>query len=107
MSLQDQIKADLALISTDLGNPIATWKGEEYEVVPGSSGDVWTLEEGGFSDDADVILNIRKELFTDDVYPASQQLITYLSKVYRIITARADASGAFIRLFCADNSRGV
>lgn len=107
MTLRETIIADLESIATDLENPVMTWNSEEYEVVPSSTGKQLNLEEGGFGSDLDLVINVRKELFTDEVYPASQQTITYNSIEYRIESVRYDVTGAFLRIFCINKNRGV
>lgn len=107
MSLADIIKADLQLINADLGEPTITWNDEDYECIPSSNGSTSNLEEGGFSVDADLIINIRKELFTDEVFPQAQQKLTYNDVVYRIQTVRTDATNTFLRLVCTDINKGV
>jgi len=107
MTLKDIINRDLQTIAADLDNPVITWNGEDYECVPSSNGILASLEDGGFAIEADFIANVRKELFTDDIYPKSQQKLTYNNADYRIITVRHDASSAFVRLFCNSINRGV
>lgn len=107
MSLRETVAADLELIADDLENPVMTWNTEDYEVVPSSTGKKLNLEMGGFGGEADVVLNVRKELFTDEVYPSAQQKVTFNSITYRIDQVRYDATGAFLRLFCVDANRGT
>lgn len=107
MSLRETIISDLESIATDLENPVFTYNGEDYECVNSGNGSKSLLEMGGFSTEADLVLNVRKELFTDDIYPVSQNKLTFNSKTYRIDTVRHDATGAFLRLMCVDASRGV
>lgn len=107
MALKDTIISDLKTIATDLGNPIMTWKSEEFEVIPSSTTKQLNLEMGGLGEDSALVLSIRKELFTDDIYPTSQEYLTYNSIRYRIQNVRHDPTWAFLRLFCIDDSRGV
>jgi len=106
MALRDIIKADLKMIATDMSNPTFTWKGEDYECIPSSDGAELALEMGGFSTEADIAFTTRKELFVDSL-PQSQQTLIYKTKTYRILTVREDATGAFYRLICINNNRGV
>jgi hypothetical protein len=107
MALIDIIKQDLESIYTDLGNPYITFNGEDYPCIASSVGATANLEIGGFSVDTDLVITINKSLFTDEIFPKYQQLITYNLKNYRIISVRTDVTGALIRLFCQDDSRGI
>lgn len=107
MALKDTIIADIKQIITDLDTQVITWNGQDYECVPGSDGTMATLEVGGFAVDADLVVTILKEQFTDDIYPVAQQKITYKTKTYRIEKVRDDVTDAFIRLFCINPARGI
>lgn len=107
MTLKDTIIADLSVIAADMGDQVFTWNGEDYICIPSSTSKGLNLEMGGFGGEATLVLNVRKELFTDAVYPQSQQTLTFNSATYRIESQRQDATGAFLRLQCTDNNRGV
>lgn len=107
MALKDTIIADLAVIAADMGDQVFTWNSEEYICIPSSTSKGLNLEMGGFGAESTLVLNVRKELFTDDVYPQPKQTLTYNSVTYRIESQRQDATGAFLRLFCVDDNRGV
>jgi hypothetical protein len=107
MSLKDTITSDLQTIESDLESPLVTWSGEDYICIPSSDSDSISLDIGGFSQSADIIFSIRKSLFANDVYPTSQQKVTYNSKVYRIETVREDVTQSFIRLICVDTNKKV
>lgn len=106
-TLQEIFVADLKSITIDLDNKVFTYGGQDYECIPSSIGDASMLEVGGFSEDSDLSISVLKELFTDNIYPTSQQKIIYKSKTYRIHTVRQDVTDAFIRLSCIDDSKGV
>lgn len=107
MSLKDIMVADLKVVGADMGDQVFTWKGEDYECIPGTDGQVASLQVGGFSVDADLIINVLKERFGDDVYPVSQQKVTYKTREYRIEVVREDATDAYLRLLCVDSTRGI
>lgn len=107
MSFNTTVNSGINRIIARLANPTFTFNGEDYLCIPSSNGAVATLEDGGFSVDADLVLSTPVALFTDGTFPVSQQTITYREKTYRIITVREDASAAIIRLFCADDSKGI
>ena len=107
MAFKDIVNSGIGRISARLGNPLFTWNGEDYICVPSSAGEIRSLEEGGFSVDADLVLTIKSDSFTDGNIPKSQQKLTYRNRGYRIITVKQDASTAIIRLFCQDDSRGI
>lgn len=107
MALKDIIVADLKLVSSDMGSQIFSWKGEEYECIPSTTSDQLTLEVGGFSDGANISFTVLKELFTDGIYPISQQKITYKNVTYRIQSVRQEVTDAFIRLSCVGENKGI
>lgn len=105
MSLQSIIKTDLKFIEGELSNPTITWKNEDYICIPSSEGATSLIGEGGFSIDADVVMSVRKELFTDGIFPKQQEKFTYQGKMYRVLTIREDVTGAFLRVFGVDPNR--
>lgn len=108
MALSDIIRKDLLTIESDLGNQVITWNGQDYVCKSGSGqGQVATLEEGGFSIDADCIITVRKELFTDEIYPKSQQKLVYINRIYRIANVRRNSTDDFLVLHLVDNTRGI
>ena len=107
MALSDIIKADLQTLVTDLGEQVFTWNDEDYECIPSPDSDASVLGEGGFSIEVDLNITVSKDAFSSEIYPASQDKITFNNKTYRIITVRSDASGAFLRLLCNSANRGV
>jgi hypothetical protein len=108
MTLREQIQRDLAAISIDLDNPSIIWHGVEYACVPGPVGTlIEGVEDGGFSPDLDFVCTVSKDLFSNDVYPAPQQTITYNNLVYRVLNIREDATGAFLKLACVSANRGI
>ncbi len=66
-----------------------------------------TLESGGFSFQADKVLVVRKELFTDSIVPKQTQQLTFDGKTYRIDKVVNNANNAFMRLVLVDINRGV
>ena len=107
MNLGNIIEKDLIAIASELGGKVITYRGEDYECIPSSKGTINSLEEGGFSIDADLSVTIRKSLFVDGVYPKSQEKIIYESKTYRVSTVRYDLTGTIVRLICVDDTRGI
>lgn len=107
MSLLDTIRADLAVIAADMGNPTFAWNGEEYSCVVGSGAETLVLGDGGFEVSADLLLVVNRALFTDNILPHEQQKLTYKSKSYRIAKVTLDPVGAVVRLACVATARGI
>lgn len=108
MSLKDSIKEDLATIQEDFGYPIITYNGEDYAAIVSTLSTVGAMEWGGFSEDCDLVVTINKDLFVDGVMPIpKKQNIFYKDIEYRIQQIKEDASGAILRMYCTDTSRGV
>ena len=106
MSFSSTIYDSLKRIETRLGNPILTWQGEEYYCIPSGNGDVLTVELGGFSGDKTVTFKLRLDQFSD-VFPKSQQKLTYNEIEYRIDMVRKDLTNTFTILTCVDTTRGI
>jgi hypothetical protein len=106
-NLSDIISNDLNSISFDLGNPSFIWKNEEYICVPSGVSDNMDLGMGGLLDIQELVLNVRKSLFTDSIYPKSQDKITYKGIVYRIQNVRQDSTQAFLRLSLTNPNQGI
>lgn len=110
-TLYEQILEDVEAISAELGGsentpPVFTWNGTDYECVPSTANHNKTVDVGGFSLMADLILSVRTDLFDNGVYPEEQKSkITYKSKVYRVITIGYVNHGAVIRLHCVHEFR--
>ena len=75
--------------------------------MPGSSGETLVLDDGGNAQQADLVLNVRRELFTDGILPKAQQTLTYRSAAYRIATVRQDPIQAIIKLICVSAKIGT
>lgn len=105
-TLYDQILEDIASITAELGNPVFTWNGTDYECVPSTANDSKQVDIGGFSSDSDLIVSVRSDLFFNSIYPEVQKSkITYLNKTYRVLKVGFLNHGAIIRLHCVSEFR--
>ena len=101
------MSADLESIEADLDNQEMTWMGNTYPVIPAGAGALLELEEGGFGSVIDLILKVRTNLFTDGIYPLSQQKIVVDNKNYRIDSVNKDPFGVMLKLNLVDDTRGI
>ena len=101
------MQADLAVIETDLDSVEFTWKSENYLCSPASVNQTNDLGIGGFGENISKVLVVRKNAFTDSLYPASKEFVTYDGKEYRIATVVENANKAFLRLLLVDDNQGV
>ncbi len=108
-ALGETITADVQAIAADMGNPSFSWNDESYECLAGAVADTLVLGDGGLEQQADLALNVRKELFTDAILPRPQQKIIYAldGRTYRIATVNLDPLGVLVRLLCVSAKRGV
>ena len=104
--LGSQIESDLQAIEADMGSQTIIYKTETYVCTPATGRETLILDVGGFERQADLVITIRMSLFTDAVYPASQEKITYNSKSYRIADVKEDATHTFMKLICVSATRG-
>jgi|SRR6185369_9096840 len=108
MTLQEIIGNDLEdVIEKDLGNQTITWKDEDYFMVPSSEDTMNSLDIGGYDVVIDKVVNVRKNQFTDDIFPKSQEQVTFADKIYVIQKVKEDATRAFYKLFLTDPNRGI
>lgn len=90
-----------------MGYPVFTWQGEDYSCAAGSAGATVVLGEGGFEQQADLVLFVNRTAFSDGLLPKEQQTLTYNTRVYRIAKVTGDATGALVKLACVSKSKGV
>ena len=107
ITLADIIGPDLQAIAADLGSPIFEWQGEEFECIPGTDSEDRTFSFGESILTVDVVLTVRKELFTNDIFPESQQKLKYKDVEYRIGQVKQDATQTFLKLFCGNPNKGI
>ena len=102
MSLKDTIQADLATISTDLGDPVFTWNGEDYLCIPSSTNVDEFLGIGGFNINYARTITVNLNLFTDTIYPREKDRVTFEGTEYRIEKRIWNANNSFMRLVLVD-----
>jgi hypothetical protein len=90
-----------------MGGPVLTWNAEDYACVAGSAGGTLVLDEGGFERQADLVLIVDRNRFTDGLLPKEQQTLVYQARTYRIAKVTLDAMGALVKLACVYKARGV
>jgi hypothetical protein len=97
------LNAGLNLVRTGLGNPVCTYKGQEYGCIPTVLEQGTTIEVGGKLVDVKFRLFIRKaDLPTA---PKSGEFITRDGVKYKILPVGSDPSGAYWRLDLCDINR--
>ncbi len=105
MTLSETILSGLKTIEADLGNQTFTWKGEDYICHPSGDTTDATLSDGGFDIAADKVLVVRKELFTNGIFPKSQEKLVFNNQSYRIEQVRNNATNSFLRLVCSSANK--
>jgi hypothetical protein len=107
MNIADTIKRNLATISSMMDNPTVIWHNEEFACVAGSAGNAFILTEGGQMKQADLVLVINRDLFTDGVIPQSKQTVIYKDQTYRIGKVTTDPMSATVKLTCESATKGI
>jgi hypothetical protein len=107
MSYASSINKSLIYIESELGSNVFIWNGDEYACAPSGYGKAASLEEGGMGLESDLIVNVRTELFTNNIYPLANDIINYKDKEYRIINVRMNVTQTFLRLNCADVNKDL
>ena len=108
-ALGDIVASDLATIEQDMGSPAFTWQDETFTCLPGSAAETLVLGDGGLEVQADLVLNVRKVLFTDNIYPRPQQTLTYSldNKTYRIASVKQEPLGVYLKIILLSAKKGV
>lgn len=111
MALTEEMAADLAELELELAPDgvtahVFTWNGTDYPCAPGSTTRGKSLSDGGFSLNADLVLFVRVELFSD-TRPESKQKLTFNSRSYRIDNVVSPAGEPFLKLICNDPNQGA
>lgn len=118
MSLKTEIIADLVKIENDLGNPVFTWNGQTYPLIPSISDFQRALDTGGYKNDKMLTATIRKyntdgsNVFSGSIYPTSQQKLIYIDgndggTAYRIEHIKHDPTGAYMRVIAVTSTAGL
>lgn len=105
-TLKDTILKDLLTIENDLGSPFFTWDGIDYVCAPSSDEKLLTsdTERGNFRVQRVLRLTVRTNVFSDNVFPTSQDHIQYKLATYRVVDVKQDPTGAMLKLICIGTS---
>ena len=104
MNLQDAIPFALEKIEGYLGDKSFTLNGEEYACHVGSTAETAQLD-GLYTAGISKILVVRKELFTDGVYPREKQTLIYNDVTYRISTVVESSTEDFFQLILEEPNK--
>ena len=106
MILKEIIEQDLQVIESDLGNQVFTWNGEDYICAPAGTNENSSMIIGGIDVRADVILNVRRSVFADNILPRPMlDTITYNGTRYHIGKRIYDVTNTFVQLYLLDNTQ--
>lgn len=104
-----EITRSLREVEKDLGKPVFTWAGEDYQCSPNEATASKILGLGGFELSADLLLFVRKAVLVKGT-PQEKQTLTYPGKAgrkYRIDKLGVLPGEEVITLVCIDASEGV
>jgi len=91
-------------VETELGSLVTLASGV-YPCILGSRAESKDLGMGGFATDSDLVIVIRKELFSTE--PVTEELVTVTDRVVRTQTITHAPDGSVLVLACNDSTRGA
>lgn len=83
-----------------------TWNGAEYPCLAGSVRRSRTLDPGGFSLDADLVLYVRHAVLGAG-RPGPKEKLVHKTRTYRIETVTTPAQDQFLKFTCVDAARAL
>jgi hypothetical protein len=98
MTLSETIARDLLTIESDLGSQYFTWDNADYVCIVGASVESVDLGVGGFGGDTIKPVMVRKNLFSDGVYPTKADIVTLDGIDYEVNKITNDATKTFLHL---------
>ena len=104
------------VVESDLGNPMFTWQGNNYNFIPSISEFKRELDTGGFQIVKLLTATVRKFNLDEDCnfqpifpngYPTAQQIITYSldGTSYRVETIKHDPTNSYFRLIAHSTTK--
>lgn len=97
-SLATTIEASLKQIEAVQGDNTFEYDGETFLCHVGQQTVSSVLETGGFDETQQIVLVVRKSVFTDEIYPQESEKIIFREVTYYIDTVNTDASNVFLNL---------
>ena len=113
MAMQQDMVTDLLEMESDLGSPTFFWGATEYPCSPSISEVTRDLDTGGFTIDKVLSMTVRLQdadgnsVFDNDLLPQAQQLITYNTEQFRIVTVKVHPTKSSIRIMAFGVTRGL
>lgn len=105
MSIARDLARSLKHLERQLGNPVFTYETLDYPCVANSRTSSKSLNPGGYSPDADLVLFVRAELFPPDARPEPRDKLTYRGTVYRIDEIATLPGEGQLKLVCMEANR--
>jgi hypothetical protein len=75
-----------------------TYKGNSFPCTLGDETAIATLEWGAFSQRIDKLINVRKSVFSDGIYPQNQDPITLDGTIYLVEKVAVDSTDTFLQI---------
>ena len=98
MTFADTIETALKQVETILGSKVFTYDDENFPCHVGSQTIESVLEAGGIDVTQQIVLIVRKSVFTDSIFPQEDEKITYNEVVYFVDKVQTDASDTFLNI---------
>lgn len=98
MNISETITSALQQIEGFMGDKVFTYNGEDYPCISGGVSETAQLVSGGFEVGFDKVLVVRKEVFTDGIYPTKKETVLFGAKTYRILTVIENGTEDFLKL---------
>lgn len=98
VGLNNTLNLAFAQIEAMMGNNTFNYDGETFACHMGTQTKTTVLETGGFDETQQIVLAVRKEVFTDGIIPTEDEKITFRGVIYYIDKVDTDATNTVINL---------
>lgn len=106
MATPNIILAGQMQMESFLNNPTFAWKGELWACIPNSYIDAVKNDMAGFNSNGDFRMTVRLNQFTPNLYPDTNDIITYLGQDFIIKQIKKTPHGVFWVYICEVASIG-
>lgn len=92
------LEVALAFAEKFKGCKTFTYRDEPFPCTLGDEASIATLEWGSFIQNIDKLINVRKSVFSDGIYPENQDTVTMDGTLYFVGKVVADSTDTFLQI---------
>jgi hypothetical protein len=96
--MNNQLEVALKFIEKFKGCKTFTYKGETFPCNVGDEAAIANLEWGGFRQKIEEVINVRKSVFVDGIYPQNQDSIIFNGKIFIVEKVATDGTDTFFQI---------